>query len=169
MKSIGIPKSTLQFLRSLSKNNNRDWFNEHKDRYLVEHSHMIAFAERIMAEINKHDVLEPMSGKKSLFRIYRDVRFSKDKSPYKSAFSGRLKRATLLRRGGMYYHIEPGNSLIAGGFWNPEKQDLARIRQELAFDAKPLKKIINLWELSWLWGEKSSTLSPLTKKATTVT
>ncbi len=153
MKSRGIPKSTLQFLRALAKNNQRPWFNEHKDRYQDEHGYMISFAERIMHEMNKVDVLVPMSGKQSLFRIYRDVRFSKDKSPYKKAFSGRLKRATELRRGGMYYHIEPGNSLIAGGFWNPNSSDVARIRQDLAFDSRPMRKILNSASFKKYFGE----------------
>ena len=143
MKSYGIPKSTFTFLKKLSKNNNRPWFNEHKDQYLQEYDHMISYAEDLMEEMSKVDQLVPMSGKQSLFRIYRDVRFSKDKSPYKSAFSGRLKRATAELRGGMYYHIEPGNCVIAGGFWNPESDDLKRIRQEFAFDAKPFRKIIS--------------------------
>ena len=138
MTSLGIPKSTLQFLTELNLNNNRPWFNDHKAWYQEEHAGMVAFAEALMAEMNKVDVLEPMSGKQSLFRIYRDVRFSKDKSPYKKAFSGRMRRATKMRRGGMYYHIEPGNCLLAGGFWNPNSGDLTRIRQELSADPDSL-------------------------------
>ena len=106
------------------------------------HVEMIQFAEALISEMSKVDRLVPMTGKKSLFRIYRDVRFSKDKSPYKTYFSGSLKRATEHLRGGYYYHIEPGNSFIGGGFWRPNSADLKRIRQEIAADPDSLRKII---------------------------
>lgn len=143
MPITSIPASTLKFLTDLRANNNRPWFTEHKERYQTEHAYMVEFAEHLMARMNQHDVLEPMTGKKSLFRIYRDTRFSKDKTPYKGHFSGTMKRATVLRRGGYYYHIEPnGGSLVAGGFWGPNSADLKRIREELAADAAPMRKII---------------------------
>lgn len=142
MPVTAIPASTLSFLEALKVNNNRPWFNENKERYQEEHAHMLAFAENLIDRMSQHDVLEPMSGKKSLFRIYRDTRFSKDKTPYKSHFSGTLKRATNLRRGGYYYHIQPGGSFLGGGFWGPNSADLQRIREELAVDAQPLRDII---------------------------
>jgi uncharacterized protein (TIGR02453 family) len=143
MSSFGIPHSTIAFLQELSENNYRPWFNEQKDAYTDAHMQMIEFAELLISEMNKIDHLVPMSGKKSLFRIYRDVRFSKDKSPYKTYFSGRLKRATRRLRGGYYYHIEPGNSFIGGGFWRPNSGDIKRIRQEIAADDQTLRKIIS--------------------------
>jgi len=140
--SVTISKSTLQFLKDLAKNNNRPWFTENKDRYVAAHENMIEFAEALIDEMSHHDNLVPMTGKKSLFRIYRDVRFSKDKSPYKSNFAGGLKRATKWLRGGYYYHIEPGESFVGGGFWAPNPADLKRVRDEIAADDKPLRKII---------------------------
>ena len=143
MPTTAIPASTLEFLTDLRANNNRPWFTEHKARYQAGYDHMVEFAENLIARMNQHDVLEPMSGKKSLFRIYRDTRFAKDKTPYKEHFSGTLKRATAHRRGGYYYHVEPdGGSIVAGGFWGPNSADLKRIREELAADAVPLRKII---------------------------
>jgi uncharacterized protein (TIGR02453 family) len=142
MSITSIPASTLSFLEDLKLNNNRPWFNEHKERYQQEHAYMVEFAENLINRMSEHDLLEPMSGKKSLFRIYRDTRFSKNKTPYKSHFSGTLKRATKLRRGGYYYHIQPGGSFLAGGFWAPNTDDLKRIREELAADAQPLRDII---------------------------
>ena len=141
--SITISKSTLQFLKDLSENNNRPWFNDNKDRYTAAYENMIGFAEALIDEMSHHDHLVPMSGKKSLFRIYRDVRFSKDKSPYKNNFAGGLKRATKWLRGGYYYHIEPGTSFAGGGFWGPNTADLKRIRDEIAADHQPLMKIIS--------------------------
>ncbi len=140
--SEGLPKSAFTFLRALEKNNNRPWFNDHKDKYLAEHEKMLHFVELLLTEMNQLDELEPMTPKKSLFRIYRDVRFSKDKSPYKSHFSGRMRRATKWKRGGYYYHFEPGNSIIAGGFWNPSSDDIKHIRKQIASDSKPLRKVL---------------------------
>jgi len=137
-----IPSSGIDFLRLVKKNNNRDWFNKNKERYVKEHAQIIAFADALLLEMNRHDVIETASGKKSLHRIYRDTRFSKEKTPYKTNWSGSFKRATKARRGGYYFHIETGNSFIAGGFWGPEPADLKRIRDEFAYDAGAMRKIL---------------------------
>ena len=89
-----ISKENLAFLQLLGKNNNRDWFHAHKSEYVQHHENAIAFADSVLEKMNGHDNIETLSGKKSLFRIYRDVRFSKDKSPYKTHWGGGLKRAT---------------------------------------------------------------------------
>lgn len=138
-----IPASSLDFLKQLKENNNREWFNDNKDLYLKEYDAIEKFAESLLQELRNHDVIETVSGKKSLHRIYRDTRFSKDKTPYKTNWSGGFKRATALRRGGYYFHIEPGNSFIAGGFWAPNTEDIKRIREDISFDPEPLRKIIN--------------------------
>lgn len=130
MKKV-IPASVFQFLKDLKKHNDRDWFGKNKDRYLTEYENMIVFAEAFLGEMQKIDHIETESGKKSLHRIYRDTRFSKDKTPYKCNFGGGFRRATRLLRGGYYYHIEPGNSFAAGGFWGPNKEDLQRIREDI--------------------------------------
>lgn len=148
-----VPPSTLEFLRELRQNNNREWFNANKDWYRREHANMIAFAETLRDRMSHHDTIEPASGKQMLFRIYRDVRFSKDKSPYKAHFAGVLRRATQWRRGGYYFHISPGESMLGGGFWKPEKEDLLRIRQELAADAEPLREIIAAPDFKASFGE----------------
>lgn len=137
-----IPASTLDFLKALKKNNNRDWFNARKNIYLQELAHLETFAEVLLQLLNKHDVIETPSGKKAMHRIYRDTRFSREKTPYKTNWSGSFTRAGKQRRGGCYFHIEPGNSFIAGGFWGPNPEDLKRIREEIAYDAAPLRKIV---------------------------
>ena len=142
MSKAKISPSNLAFLKLVAKNNNRDWFNANKDRYLKELESLVVFAEELLFEMNRHDVIETASGKKSLHRIYRDTRFSKEKTPYKTNWSGSFRRATKLRRGGYYFHIEPGNTFVAGGFWGPEPNDLKRIRDEFAYDAKPFRKIL---------------------------
>ncbi|MES2287934.1 MAG: DUF2461 domain-containing protein [Bacteroidota bacterium] len=142
MTKAKIKPSNLEFLKLLKKNNNRDWFAVHKERYLLELSQMEAFVDDLLVEMNKNDVIETPSGKKSLYRIYRDTRFSKDKTPYKNHWAAGFKRATKKRRGGYYFHIEPGNTFAAGGFWDPEPKDLKRIRDEFAHDATPVRKIL---------------------------
>ena len=137
-----IPKSGFDFLLALKKNNHRDWFNAHKTTFQKEQEQVELFAEALLRELNKHDVIETPSGKKSLHRIYRDIRFSNDKTPYKTNWSGNFKRATKYRRGGYYFHLEPGNSYLAGGFWAPNAADMKRIRDDIAFDAAPLRKIL---------------------------
>ena len=150
--SSGLNKQVFTFLNKLVKNNNRDWFNENKDQYLLAHDKMIAFSDELLHLMKSHDEIETPTGKKALFRIYRDVRFSKDKSPYKNHFSGSFKRATQHLRGGYYFHIEPGNTLIACGFFQPNKEDLLRIRQEIANDAEPLRALINTPEFKKNFG-----------------
>lgn len=148
-----INKSTFKFLLDLKKNNNREWFEKNKEsRYKLAHEDMIQFMDGVITEMSKVDNIEPMSGKKSLFRIYRDVRFSKNKSPYKPFFGGRMRRATNWLRGGYYIHIEPENSFIAGGFFNPNSEDLKLIREDIAHDAKPLREILSDVDFSKIWG-----------------
>lgn len=142
-RSAQIQASSLDFLLTLKENNHRDWFNEHKANFQQEQQQIEAFADALLLEMNTHDQIETATGKHSMHRIYRDTRFSKDKTPYKTNWSGGFKRATKMRRGGYYYHIEPGNSFVAGGFWAPSTPDLKRIREEISYDPDALRKIIN--------------------------
>jgi len=139
---IKISPSSFDFLNKLKDNNNREWFITHKDTFENEQAAIATFAQALLQELNTHDLIETPSGKKALQRIYRDTRFSNNKTPYKTHWGGGFTRATKYRRGGYYFHIEPGNSFIAGGFWGPEADDLKRIREDIAFDASPLRKII---------------------------
>lgn len=134
-----INSKSFQFLQDLSINNNRDWFNNNKPRYEAAKANMKAFGNALFEEMNKTDHIDKIK----VHRIYRDVRFSKDKTPYKRNLSCSMSRATKLLRGGYYLHIEPDECFLGGGFWGPNKEDLARVRKELAFDAQPLRDIIN--------------------------
>lgn len=144
-----ISKETLQFLNDLKKNNNRDWFNERKKQFKDHEAEVKAFFQEVQERLMATDKIE---GHK-VYRIYRDVRFSKDKSPYKARFSGGLKRATSALRGGYWLNIEPGNSGAGGGFYGPNKEDLLRIRQELELDPKPLMKIIESKQFQDYFGQ----------------
>ena len=139
-----ISSTNFDFLNKVAVNNNREWFAENKDEYIRQHQNMIDFADDLLQSVNKHDNIETLNGKKSLYRIYRDVRFSKNKDPYKTHWAGGFKRATKQLRGGYYFHIAPGNkTMVAGGFWNPNKDDILRIREDIAMDDSELRKIIS--------------------------
>jgi len=137
-----LNKSNFEFLKTLIANNNREWFAEHKALYQTQHQEIILFADELLGLMNQHDQIETPSGKKSIYRIYRDTRFSKDKTPYKTHWGGSFKRATSKLRGGYYFHIEPENSFVGGGFWSPNPADLKRIRQEIAASDVELREII---------------------------
>ncbi len=138
-----LPKSIFTFLKDIKKHNNRNWFNANKDTYIEQQAAVVNFADAVIAQMNRYDKIETPSGKKAVFRIYRDVRFSKDKSPYKTHFGMHMSRATKLLRGGYYFHIEPGKCFVGGGFWNPEPDDLKHIREQIATEPKRLRKIID--------------------------
>ena len=138
-----IPKNSLDFLKKIETNNNRDWFHANKDEYVTAHEGVISFADKLLENINKHDNILTVSGKKSLFRIYRDVRFSKNKTPYNIHWSGGFKRATDLLRGGYYFRLEHGSFIVGGGFWGPNPKDLKRIREEIDFNAEEFRRIFN--------------------------
>ncbi len=143
MANPKISKSTLQFLSSLDKNNNRDWFNNHKSEFLMAQQNMGQFADGLIFEMNKHDVIENTSGIKSLYRIYKDVRFSKDKVPFNPHFAFSLTRASKQRRGGYYLKIKPGSSFLSCGFFGPNPEDLKRIRTDIENNYKEWNKILN--------------------------
>jgi uncharacterized protein (TIGR02453 family) len=148
-----INSSTLRFLKDLSLNNDREWFNKNKTAYLAAHTNMCLFIDALITEMNKHDQLEPATGKQSLFRIYRDVRFSQDKVPYNPRFAFGLQRATRLKRGGYYVNIKPGGSMIGCGFFGPNPGDLKRIRSDIAANYKQWNKILNSKGIKSAFGE----------------
>lgn len=139
---LAIMLYTLSFLKKLTKNNNRKWFQDHKPEYEQAHQEMISFADKLIKEMNAHDVIETSSGRKSLFRIYRDVRFGKDKTPYKTHWAGFMRRAGADRRGGYYYRIGLNGAEAMGGFFGPNAQDLLHIRNQLAQDGDLLRDVI---------------------------
>jgi uncharacterized protein (TIGR02453 family) len=130
--------SLRTFLVDLKANNNRDWFAAHKPQYQEEYQQFKTFSNTVLEGMQSFDVLEAVK----IFRIYRDVRFSANKMPYKPHFSFWIKREGMMRRGGYYVHIEPGNCFLGGGFWAPESADLKHIRKELAADPDSLRNII---------------------------
>jgi len=149
-----IQKSSLKFLKDLAANNNRDWFAENRDRYDAMYLNLQDFTETLTKEMVKHDNIIEKPPKKALYRIYRDVRFSKDKSPYKGHMAGGFTRDTDWLRGGYYFGIQPGGkSMMGAGFWNPNKEDLKLIRDQISADPKPLRKILKSKKFKDNFGE----------------
>lgn len=127
------------YLKALKKNNDREWFTKNKSRFDSLQDEAKMLLGEIKSGLSKSDAIDETH----LYRIYRDIRFSKDKTPYKTYFSMHLSREGQTRRGGYYLQLEPGKSFLAGGFWAPEPKDLKRIRDEFAFDDSLIRKIIN--------------------------
>lgn len=150
--STSIQESSLEFLEKLSRNNDRGWFNKNKSLYLEEYKKVISFTNTLLEELKKFDKIETVTGKKALHRIYRDIRFSKNKTPYKNNWSGSFKRATHLLRGGFYFHIEPGNSFAAGGFWGPNKDDLLKLRKGIISEENEFREILDSDEFKEVFG-----------------
>lgn len=140
-----IPKSILGFLEDLKQNNNRDWFLTQKKRYEAYKSEYHDIIARILHEMKKGDpALERLEVKQCAFRINRDIRFSKDKSPYKTHMGIWMNTNGNNGNGpGYYIHIEKGGSFLAGGFHNPEAPQLKKIRREIAYFHEDLTDIVN--------------------------
>ncbi|MBP6024689.1 DUF2461 domain-containing protein [Ferruginibacter sp.] len=139
-----LQSSTLKFLKDLKKNNNRPWFEEHRQQYETAKEDFLLLTEKLITGISVFDpAIALLIAKECVFRINRDVRFSKDKSPYKNNIAGYFNRNGKKGNGAGYYlHIEPGKSFAAGGMWMPEAKELASIRQEIDYSFDNWKKII---------------------------
>ncbi len=126
-----VSKDIFSFFKKLEKNNNRDWFNTHKPEFKAIEKDVKLFYNTILENLNTHDDIDKLK----VFRIYRDVRFSKNKLPYKTHFGGSFHRTKPKLRGGYYFNIQPNDErFIATGFWEPAPSDLLRIRKEFEMD-----------------------------------
>ncbi len=140
-----IKAETLDFLKDLVENNNRDWFLEHKNVYEQARENVIEFAGELLRELSKTDSLvnAATDPKKCVMRIYRDVRFSKDKTPYKNNFGINFKTGAGNAESGYYLHIQPEKSFVGGGYWMPQAEHLKAIRQEIDYNGAALNAIVS--------------------------
>ena len=138
----------LSFFAELETNNNREWFEPQKKRFKALEAEMKQFSADLVEAMNEHDSID----RYKLFRLYRDVRFSKDKTPFKTHFGISFHREKPALRGGYYLHIKPGDNFIATGFWNPDKDDLKRIRKEMEIDAEEFRDIMAEPSFKTIWG-----------------
>lgn len=140
-----IDKATFDFLVQLSKNNNRDWFNDHRQQYELARDNFADFINEMIAEIEKFDpFIADATAKNTVFRIFRDVRFGKNKDPYKTNFGAAMcKGGRKSEYPGYYLHIKPnGESFVGGGVYHPQPNALNAIRKEIAFNQSGFEKII---------------------------
>jgi len=138
-----ITKETFLFLKQIKLNNNRPWFEKNRHRYEKARAEYLGFATKL---INGIRTIEPIPEKepvKYIQRIYRDIRFSKDKTPYKSHFSSVIERGPENRQCPLYIQIQPGGSMMGGGIWDPSAETLRKVRQEIDYNHAILRKIIN--------------------------
>lgn len=139
-----VSPKVFDFLRQLAENNNREWFTENKNLYTESQENIVAFLEDLIAEMSEFDSeLGKIDAKKSLFRIYRDTRFSKDKTPYKTNIGASLGMGKGSQKGGYYLHLEPGKSFIAGGIYMPESSVLKTLRKEISLYGQEFLNILN--------------------------
>ena len=126
-------REIYRFLEELKQNNNREWFNANKDWYLTVKAEHEAFVNRLIPALAKVDPeVDGLTAKDCIFRIYRDVRFSPNKEPYKTHIGAYMvKGGKKSPRAGYYVHVEPGNSLLSGGIWCPEPSLLKALRKDV--------------------------------------
>ena len=135
----------LKFLSALRKHNDRVWFEKNKGQYLQAKENFEVFVAQFLRELVMFNPgLAGLDPRKLPFRIYRDVRFSKDKSPYKvNMGAGISPGGKMMQEPGYYIHIEPGKSFVAGGMYMPEPGNLSKIRQEIDYNGEKLEKILS--------------------------
>lgn len=138
-------KTVLTFIKELKENNNRDWFNAHKSTYLESLEIFRDFANDLISGISTFDpTVGNLEARDTIFRIYRDVRFSKDKQPYKTHFGCWVaKGGRKSTDAGYYFHLDPGKSFMAAGVWMPPKEQLNLIREEILFNPDPYLKLVH--------------------------
>ncbi|NCO64270.1 MAG: DUF2461 domain-containing protein [Flavobacteriales bacterium] len=147
---LTVSEDAFKFLNSLEKNNNREWFNDHKKEFKAIETDIKKIYQAVFENLKKHDDIDKLK----MFRIYRDVRFSKNKLPYKTHFGGSFHRTKPHLRGGYYLHVQPNNeSFIATGFWEPNKEDLLRMRKEFEMDDQEMRDILNNKSFKQVWGD----------------
>lgn len=150
-----LQPSTLTFLKNLKRNNNKPWFDEHRKVYESAKKDFEQFIQIIIDKHGKKDTgISGLKAKECLFRINRDIRFSKDKSPYKTNFGASIsqggKKSMLA---GYYFHCEAGEGFVGGGIWQPQPAELKKVRQEIDYNFSEFKKIIGSKKFKSVYGD----------------
>jgi uncharacterized protein (TIGR02453 family) len=137
-----ISKETFLFLKQLALNNNKPWFEKNRPRYEKARAEYVLFITKLLDGVRKIETIPELEPVKYVQRIYRDIRFSKDKTPYKKFFSSLILRGPEDRKCPLYIQIMPGRSMVGGGVWDPNPESLKMIRQEIDYNGADLRKII---------------------------
>jgi uncharacterized protein (TIGR02453 family) len=153
-----LKPSTLAFLRLLQKNNNKPWFDANRPLYEAARADFGNFIQKVIDTHSKKDPsIKGLVAKDCMFRINRDIRFSKDKTPYKNNMGASMNKGgkQSVSSGGYYFHLQPGQSFAGGGLWMPEAENLRKVRQEIDYNFKDFKKIINSKKFKDVYGDLS--------------
>ena len=153
-----LQSSTIKFLNNLKKNNNKPWFEKNRKVYEEAKADFAKFIQAVIDQHGKKDTsIKSLVAKDCLFRINRDVRFSKDKSPYKSNFGASINKGgrKAENSAGYYFHLEPGGSFAGGGIWMPMPDELKKVRQEIDYNFADFKKIIGSKKFKSVYGDLS--------------
>lgn len=150
-----LQASTIKFLKDLKKNNNKPWFDAHRPVYEAAKKDYEQFIQQVIDKHGKKDAsIKDLTPKECMFRINRDVRFSKDKSPYKTNFGAFIvrggKKSPLA---GYYFHCSPGEAFVGGGLWMPMPADLKKVRQEIDYCFDEFKKIVGSKKFKTVYGD----------------
>ncbi len=139
-----LESQTLRFLNDLKKNNNRPWFEGHRAQYEAARIDFQNFIQLVIDDMERKDLsIAGTIARECLFRINRDVRFAKDKSPYKTNMGASIKQGGKKSAfAGYYFHCEPGQSFIGGGLWMPDNASLKKVRQEIDYSWQEFNAII---------------------------
>ncbi len=140
-----LQPSTIKFLKELKKNNTREWFEKNRKIYEAAKEDFANLVETVIEKHGKKDEgIASLKAKECMFRINRDIRFSKDKSPYKTNMGASInKGGKKVMMAGYYFHCEPGNSFAGGGLWSPEADKIKKVRQEIDYNFDEFKKVVS--------------------------
>jgi len=150
-----IQKDTLSFLHQLKSNNNKEWFHTNRLAYDDAKQNIVNYIQAVCNELAEIDnCLANISAKDTLFRINRDIRFSRDKSPYKVNFGASLtKGGRKSSWAGYYIHVEPGQSFLGGGLYMPQPENMYKIRQEIDYDFATFQNILSAPDFEKYFGQ----------------
>ena len=150
-----LQSSTLKFLKDLKKNNKKPWFDAHRNQYDDAKKDFELFIQVLIDKHSKNDInIKELTAKSCLFRINRDIRFSKDKTPYKTNLGASLNRGGKKSIfAGYYFQCEPGDSFVGGGIWMPMPPEMKKIRQEIDYCFDEFKKIAGSKKFKTVYGD----------------
>lgn len=150
-----LEPQTLKFLSGLKKNNNKPWFDAHRAQYEAAKIDFSNFIQLVIDAVQKSDTtITGLTAKECQFRINRDIRFSKDKRPYKENFGAFICRGGKKSiYAGYYFHLAPGNSFIGGGLWQPEPENLKKVRQEIDYNWDEFQSILKNRSFKKIYGD----------------
>jgi uncharacterized protein (TIGR02453 family) len=151
-----LQPSTIKFLKDLKKNNNKPWFDANRKQYETAKADFAAFIQKVIDSFGKKDAgIKDLTAKDCMFRINRDVRFAKDKSPYKTNFGASINAGgrKAMNSAGYYFHLEPGGAFTGGGIYVPEPDVLKKVRQEIDYNYPDFKKIVGSKKFKTVYGD----------------